>query len=136
MESVAVKVNQLFIPATMSRSIGDGVFFRPIRSWHSATYAGEKLTKIPNTNDGSGCVRNPSDIIRVCSIPLTVTHRLYWHERDHRKTVSAFLSYPNAMGACDEYFWEVYRIGDDIERYFGENAEAEMEEIIRKHFNG
>lgn len=28
-----------FIPCTMARSIGAGIFFRPVRSWHSATYA-------------------------------------------------------------------------------------------------
>lgn len=127
-----------FIPATMSRPIGGGVFFRPIRSWHSGTYAGERLESIPGTNDGSGCLfkERIHDVLRICSPPHTVNHRLYWHERDPTKTVSVFLSYPDAMGCSDgHYFWETYGVGDgDVERYFGENAEAEMEIAVVRHF--
>jgi hypothetical protein len=127
---------QSFIPCTMARSIGDGIFFRPIKSWHSATYAGEKLTKIPGSNDGSGCMREERlGGLEVCSPPYTVTHRLYWHESDPNKTISAFLSYPDAMGFSGErYFWEAYGVeNDDTSRYFGEDAEAEMEAAIKAH---
>ena len=124
----------IFIPCTIARSIGDGIFFRPIKSWHSGTYAGEHLLKIPGTIDGSGCVRSEAE--RTCSIPLTVTHRLYWHEHYPTAKVSAFLSYPDAMGCSNgEYFWETYGISGDVERYFGDNAEAEMEEAVKKFFN-
>lgn len=125
-----------FIPATMARAIGAGVFFRPIRSWHSGTRAGEKLERIPGSTDRSGCLFDERvGGLLVCSPPLTVTHRLYWHERDPSKTVSVFLSYPNGMGCSDEYFWESYGIDpEDIKRYFGESAEAEMEDDVRQHF--
>ncbi len=129
------KRNQGFIPCTMARGIGDGIFFRPVKSWHSATYAGEKLTKIPGSYDGSGCMWTERfHGLQVCCVPYTVTHRLYWHERDPSKTVSAFLSYPNAMGCSDEYFWETSGIGDDVERHFGDDAEADMEKFIAAHF--
>lgn len=126
-----------FIPATMARAIGGGVYFRPIRSWHSATYAGEGLTKIPGTNDGSGCLFSETlRGLKVALPPSTVTHRLYWHERNPDDTISAFLSYPDSMGACDVYFWEALRVieDEDITRFFGDNAEAEMETAIRDHF--
>lgn len=126
-----------FIPCTSPRSIGDGIFFRPIRSWHSGTYAGEKLYKIPGSNDGSGCLFSEklSDVLPVCSPPHTVTHRLYWHEKDPNQTISAFLSYPNGMGVCDEYFWEANKVEDDndITRYFGPDAETEMEAAIKAY---
>ena len=63
------------------------------------------------------------------SPPFTVTHRLYWNVARPNDTVSAFLSYPNGMGAVDEYFWEVY-YGDEPERFVGEHAESEMEATI------
>jgi hypothetical protein len=130
-------IKDRFIPCTAARAIGDGVFFRPIRSWHSATYAGENLTEMPGGGDRSGCIF-PETFrgIKVCQPPYTVTHRLYWHEHDLNKTLSAFLSYPDAMGCSDgEYFWEVFGINpDDVTRYFGDSAEAEMEDAIRKHF--
>lgn len=131
------KRQQEFIPATVARSIGDGVFFRPIRSWHSGTFAGEKLDSIPGSDDRSGCLytERVGGILRTCSPPMTVTHRLYWHERDPSKTLSAFLSYPNAMGCSEEYFWEAYGIDpEDVTRYFGDDAETEMETAIRQHF--
>lgn len=124
-----------FIPTTTARSIGDGVFFRPIKSWHSATFAGEKLYKIPGADDGSGCLLKGKEQYRyVCSAPLTVTHRLYWHDKNKEKTISAFLSYPDGMGAMKEYFWETYGISCDIERFTGDNAEEEMEKMILKFF--
>lgn len=122
-----------FIPATMARPIGNGISFRPIRSWHSATYAGEKLEIVQG--DRSGCARKEG-YGHSCSIPLSVTHRLYWHESAPEKTVSAFLSYPNGLGCSDEYFWETHGITDDVERYFGDAAEAEMEIAIKAHFLG
>lgn len=124
-----------FIPATMARAIGTGVFFRPMRSWHSGTYAGERLYKMPESNDRSGCLfEEKAHDFDICSPPLTVTHRNYWHERDAGKTLSAFLSYPGGMGADQEYFWEVYwrQRELDIERFYWPEAEAEMEVKIRK----
>jgi len=121
-----------FIPTTMSRAIGDGVFFRPVRSWHSATFAGEKLTERAG-GDRSGCMF-PERFhgLEVCSIPYTVTHRLYWHEKAPDNTISAFLSYPGAMGFSEEYFWEANGSDEnDVTRFFGDAAEAEMEIAIK-----
>lgn len=127
---------QEFIPCTIARAIGDGVFFRPIKSWHSATYAGEKLEYVPGSTDRSGCARKDEYDMWACSVPYTVTHRFYWHERDPTKIVSAFLSYPDAMWFSDgKYFWETYHISDDVERWFGDNAEQEMEAAIMAHFS-
>lgn len=123
---------QEFIPCTMARHISDGVMFRPVRSWHSATYAGEKLEIVGS--DRSGCARKDGPYSFMCSIPLSVTHRLYWHKDAPDKTVSAFLSYPNGMGCSDEYFWETYGLGEDVERWFGDAAEQEMETAITAHF--
>jgi len=77
-----------FIPGTMEREIAPNIVFRPIRSWHSATYAGERLRKVGN--DGSGCMRLDNDDTKICNIPLTVTHRT-------GKRLSVFLSYPEGM---------------------------------------
>lgn len=123
-----------FIPCTMERHIGNRIYFRPIKSWHTGVYAGEKLYKIPGTNGGSGCLRRDTGKYQdLCSPPLTVTHRLYWHEKNKDKTISAFLSYPNGMGAMKEYFWEIYPAEDgDIERFVGDKAEEEMEEMIKR----
>lgn len=132
-----------FIPCTIARLIGDGVYFRPIRSWHSGTFAGEGLFRV--NGDGSGClVENSQPFRNMCSRPLSVTHRIYWHVRNPEDCRSAFLSYPGGMGHYGldlnggEYFWEVFNVKpheDDCMRFGGENAEAEMEEAIRKHFN-
>jgi len=122
-----------FIPCTSPRAIGDGIFFRPVRSWHSNSFAGEKITE--RNGDRSGCAWvEKFHGLEVCSIPLTVTHRLYWHESDPSKTISAFLSYPDGMGYSDgEYFWEALGIEpDDVTRYFGADAETELETAIKQ----
>lgn len=111
-----------FIPATMEREIYKNIVFRPIRSWHSNTYAGERL-KIYN-GDRSGCEMDDM----LCRIPYTVTHRLYWNKNNPEKTISAFLSYPNGMGNCANYFWEIYPAkNSDIERF---SCELRMEEYL------
>lgn len=121
-----------FMPCTSPRAVGDGIFFRPVRSWHSNTYAGERVTQ--RYGDGSGCMW-PENFkgLPVCGVPLTVTHRLYWHESAPDNSISAFLSYPNAMGYSDgEYFWEAHPMEDGQEaRYFGDRAEDEMEAAIK-----
>lgn len=117
-----------FIPGTSPRQIAPNIFFQPIRSWHSNTYAGEGLTSV--NGDGSGCLREAPDKfgLAVCSPPLSVTHRIYWNEQTGQQ-LSVFLSYPNAMGSCDSYFWEVYPVDDDIARF---DSETEMEvEVIK-----
>lgn len=122
-----------FIPCTMERHIGNRIYFRPIRSWHSGVYAGEGLYKIPGTDDRSGCLRRGIDREEPCSRPLTVTHRIYWYEKIKDKLISAFLSYPNGMGAVEKYFWEIYPTEDrNIERFIGDKAEEEMEEMIKR----
>jgi len=115
-----------FIPGTMEREIAPNIVFRPIRSWHSATYAGERLRKVGN--DGSGCMRLDNDDTKICNIPLTVTHRCYWNKQTGKR-LSVFLSYPEGMGyfGDKQYFWEAYPVGDDVERY---ETEDEMERSV------
>lgn len=120
-----------FVPGTLERRIGSLVLFRPIKSWHSGSLAGEGLTKV--IGDGSGCVRTDGRGDKVCSPPLSVTHRIYWNE-ETGEMVSSFLSYPAGMGSWGEggkeYFWEIYADSmEDIER-FGE--EERMEERVRE----
>lgn len=125
-------MKQDFIPCTTARAINSDVFFRPVRSWHSGTFSGEKLEVV--RGDRSGCARKEGAYSWSCPIPLSVTHRLYWHKNAPDKTISAFLSYPNGLGCADEYFWETYGLGEDVERWFGDNAETEMEAAIVVHF--
>lgn len=111
-----------YIPGTCDRYITPDISFRPIKSWHSNTYAGEGLTNV--NGDGSGCI----DINRRCQQPLSVTHRIYKHDGSD-KWISAFLSYPNGMGAVDDYFWEIYNPEEsDIEQF---DTELEMETKIK-----
>lgn len=127
-----------FIPGTREIDIGRGVVYRPIKSWHSGTYAGEQAESIPGSNDGSGCctvIPTPLPGGRVfqrkmCDPPKTVTHRLYWNKRRPDVKVSAFLSYPNGMGftLMGAYFWEVMLPeADDVERF---EQEEEVEAAI------
>lgn len=114
-----------FIPGTREIAIGSGVVYRPIRSWHANVYAGEGITRV--NGDGSGCLREgPGEW---CNRPYTVTHRLYWNKKDPERTWSVFLSYPDAMGCCPSYFWELYGPGvEEVERF---DHEDEMEERVR-----
>ncbi len=116
-----------FIPCTREVSIGRGVVYRPLRGWHSGVLAGEGITSV--NGDGSGCIRLPDAKQEhfIAPRPLTVVHRLYWNKRTDKK-VSAFLSYPRAMGACDEYFWEANI--NDCMRWTGPKAEERMEAAI------
>lgn len=117
-----------FVPCTREIDIGNGVVYRPLRSWHSGIFAGEGLTEVGG--DASGCIRIDSRSSYVAPRPGTVVHRLYWNKLARGVScVSAFLSYPNAMGACSEYFWEAY-IGEEPERFTGPDAETEMERAI------
>ena len=133
------KENVLFIPCTMEREIAKDIVFRPVRSCHSNTFAGEKLLKMPDREDRSGCMEiinntRTGSNVEMCRIPYTVTHRQYWHKKNPKYAISAFLSYPEAMGCSDgEYFWEALGTAkEDIERFFGDSAEQDMEKKIIK----
>lgn len=116
-----------FLPATREIEIAGGVRYRPIRSWHTGCFAGEHITSI--NGDASGCAKLVAGAWAT-SPPYTVTHRLYWHPSNPEKCVSAFLSYPNGMGCCDEYFWEASV--NDCERFTGPTAEEDCEAAIVK----
>ena len=132
-----------FIPGTMEREVAKNIVFRPVRSWHSNTFAGEGLYQVKG--DGSGClltdgklgiIRNQTRLagttIELCLKPLTVTHRVYWNKKRPNEHISAFLSYPNGMGVLTSYFWEVM-IGDDIERFdFESDMERRVIEVLSK----
>lgn len=108
---------EVFVPATRAISIGNGVVYRPIRSWHSGVYAGERRTIV--SGDASGCIMQHPSGLDVTMVPRSYTHRLYWNVADPSKTISAFLSYPDAMGySHGTYFWEVY-LGE-VERFLTE----------------
>lgn len=109
-----------FIPMTMEREVAPDIVFRPIRSWHSGVYAGERLSQV--NGDGSGCVKADGK----CYPPQTVTHRIYWNKKTN-KSISCFLSYPSAMGCVETYFWEIYPYENDVGRFFDE---AEMEAVV------
>ena len=119
-----------FIPGTCERKVSAYVVFRPIRSWHSLTYAGEGI-KIVNS-DRSGCVDDNGR----CSPPKTVTHRVYWRTDEPSRCLSSFLSYPGAMGYFGQtlegqYFWEIYPVGKDVERFATEiEMEARVIELL------
>ena len=130
-----MKKEERFIPTTMKREIYPNIVFRPIRSWHSNIYAGEQKETLPDSEDRSSCMRKIGEYERICNIPHTYTHRLYWNKKNPKNTISAFLSYPDAMSYSDgEYFWETLgtRKNHDIERFFGKNAEKQMEKKIIK----
>jgi hypothetical protein len=118
-----------FIPCTREVEFAPGLVYRPIRSWHSGTYAGERLTAV--RGDGSGCM-SVVDGRPVTSIPYTVTHRLYWKKGYPERTISAFLSYPGGMGHSAGYFWEAF--GDGIEERF--DSEEDMERAVAAAISG
>lgn len=118
----------IFIPATRKIEIAPYIVYRPVRSWHAGNLAGVGI---------SGCVFKDTTRKQLCYPPLSVMHRLYWHTKRPKLTIAAFLSYPQALGDANEYFWEMYAedtlaklrsVGE--ERFFGENAETEMEARI------
>ena len=119
----------IFIPCTSEREIAKDIVFRQIKSWHSLTYAGEGLKHLPNSLDRSGCLDDDGR----CSRPLSVCHRIYWHRKNPSFYISAVLSYPNGLSYINEYFWETLGTnGENIERFFGKDAEREMEKKIIK----
>lgn len=120
-----------FIPNTIERKVTDKIVFRPIKSWHSGTYAGEGLRYIPGTSDGSECIKYVSCYSSaVCSPPMSVTHRLYWHIDNPDRVVSVFQSYPGGLGAWSEWFWEL--LDDQTGENIRQATEAEIEaDVIR-----
>lgn len=110
-----------FVPATRAISVGRGVVYRPLRSWHSGVFAGERLPS--DRGDRSGCVLGQLRGLDVTVPPKTYTHRLYWNSDDPTKFVSCFLSYPNGMSIVGEYHWEA-SIDGEIARFSSED-EAE-----------
>jgi hypothetical protein len=123
----------LFVPATRAIHIGENVFYRPLRSWSTGVYAGELLEVVGS--DRSGCADPKKEgQLQKCCVPRTYTHRLYWHDDEPAYTVSAFLSYPNAMGYTggNEYFWEVNL--QDCKRFTGPKAEEKLERLILNFF--
>ena len=131
-----------FVPCTREIEIAPNIVYRPVRIWHTGVFAGENIASVGG--DRSGCVGN-IDGIPMTHVPSTVTHRVYWNRSRPDICVSAFLSYPGAMGAVDEYFWEAMLMSrapdaeneqeaetaaSDPARFTGDNAESEMEAFI------
>ncbi len=123
--------DQDFIPATRAVSIGHGIVYRPIRSWHSGVLAGERYDPKPR-EDRSGCIVGQLRGLDVTQPPRTVTHRIYWSPDRPKRWISAFLSYPNGMSCVDHYHWEVL-IDGEVERF---STEEECEAAIVAALNG
>ena len=117
-----------FVPATRAISIGGGVIYRPLRSWHTGVYAGERLTVVDG--DRSGCLYEDEPRKGLTTSPKSYTHRIYWNPDVPAVTVSAFLSYPHGMGVCDGYFWEAMLNREGGPDRFG--SEEECEAAIRE----
>lgn len=67
------------------------------------------------------------------SLPGVCLYRHYRLIGTEYPIMSSFLSYPNAMGALDTFFWEVYPdLDGDITRF---ETEEEMEAYVKKCFN-
>jgi hypothetical protein len=118
-----------FLPGTRSVGIGDGVFYRPIRSLASGTLAGEGLTE-DGHGDSSGCVEIVNGR-RMTSPPRSAIHRLYWWEGAPERCVSSILSYPFGLGHVDHYFWEISV--ENCERF---SNEVEMEARVKAFLLG
>jgi hypothetical protein len=106
--------------------IAPGIFFSDKPHWAMNSFAGMGYDRV--ADDTSGCIcRGYSDLIglNLCLAPMVAIYRHYW---SHKGRISCFLSYPNAMGAEDRFFWEIYCIEgalfDDIERYY---TQAELD---------
>ncbi len=114
-----------FVPATRPITVAPGIVYRPVRSWHTGVYAGERLEIADG--DRSGCLIDGPHGSKVTFPPKTYTHRIYWRTDEPEVSyVSAFLSYPHGMGSCDGYFWEAM-IGSEVERY---TSEEELEAAV------
>lgn len=115
-----------FIPGTRMIEIGNGVVYRPVRSWHAGNLAGEH--RLEQHGDRSGCIVGQIRGLDVTLPPKSVTHRIYWHRDRLNRWVSAFLSYPYGMSPVGTYHWEVLLAGD-VERF---DEEGECEQAIIK----
>ncbi len=128
-----------WIPCTKPVYIGNDIYYRPHKHWGMNVWAGEGL--FIKNGDRSGCLNGfdifgkpiPENtnlsITAACSKPIVVMQRIYWKGD---KRISAVLSYPRGLSYHEEYFWEIYGDGlDDIDRFFGDKAEEEMEVKIK-----
>ena len=121
-----------FYPATKWHDIGEGVRWRLHKHWGTNVWAGETLTD--KAGDRSGClldcyIRSAQGEyipMKACLPPFVVEQRIYQKED---KQLSAVLSYPfpRGIGAESRYFWEIYPVDSDIERFFDEE---EMEQRV------
>lgn len=123
-----------FFPGTRWVPIGQGIEWRLHKHWGQGVWAGEGL--FSHNGDGSGCLtdfdilgrridRN-RPIYPTTSKPIVVCQRIY---RKGSRQLSAVFSYPHGLSIIDEYFWELYPVGDNIERF---DTEEEMESKIKK----
>ena len=124
-----------FVPATREIEIGAGIVYRPVRSWHSGVYAGERLEIVGS--DKSGCLIGRHGSLSTCLPPKSYTHRIYWRRGgDPSKHISAFLSYPGGMVTTDRYVWEMAVRGFADGEIYRFTDETEMEGRIRGLFLG
>jgi len=117
---------------TKIREIAPRVFMQDKKHWAMNSYAGEGIIELEDErgykHDRSGCLHSECSIVYPCHEPKVAVYRQYWSKKGR---VSCFLSYPGAMGAVPNYFWEIYclegRLFEDIERF---DTEEECERRI------
>lgn len=133
--------NEMFdyVPNTKWTDLTPSIEWRPATHWAINFYAGVRTGMrwfdegIPmpkwddrETTDYSGDTHFGGDGFRNCSAPSIAIYRHYRSKTDPEgKIISCFLSYPNAMGAWSDFFWEIYSIGkvclfEDVERFGSE----------------
>jgi len=119
-----------YLETTYWHDIGDGVKWRNHKHWMTGVLGAEGCTE--RFGDRSGCVRK-IDGLDYVTAPLAVEQR---HYKRGKHLISAVLSYPGGMSFTDGYFWEIYSLKgnsfEDIDRFFGKNAERNMERKIKK----
>ena len=109
------------------RRIALKVYAQDKQHWAMNSFAGEGLYQV--NGDSSGCLlKKTHDGFQVVRPPKIAIYRHYWSLKGK---ISCFLSYPNAMGCHNRYFWEIYclegELFDDVERF---STEKECEKRI------
>lgn len=116
-----------YYPTTPWHDIGSGLSWRHYKHWADGHLAAEGITDVHG--DHSGCLEVIGDR-KMTTVPLVVEARRYFNHVTEQY-LSAVFSYPKGLSMEKEYFWEIYpNLDGDIQRFFGLDAEKEMETVI------
>lgn len=114
-------------PGLTERHLTDAITWNYYKHWGQGCLAGEGIRQV--NGDRSGCLHQEGHLTYT-NVPIVAQARLYKSEKGE---ISAVYSYPNGIGVCDTYFWEIWPVEgtfpdcEDPERFA---TEAEMEERI------